>query len=102
SATGVNVNVPSAATAGWLRNNDGTSLETMKLTTWLLSFSGPGEMPVAHLVKTTAPLSSGTVTSAPLLKMGGSFTALTRTVKLRLVDCPIESITVTVTIEVPN
>ena len=40
--------------------------------------------------------------SSPLTKDGGSFTGFTVRVKLRFVDCPIASVTVMVTTDVPN
>jgi hypothetical protein len=73
----VKVNVPSVLRAGWDENSVALSLVAAKVRCCEASFVGPGLMAVAQAAMTCAPASSFTVTSAPLVTTGGSFTGLT-------------------------
>ena len=72
--------MPSAATAGATENSVGLVLPvTLKVTVWPASSvaeAGPGRMAVAQPVTVLAPLPSLAVWSAPLVKVGGSLTAV--------------------------
>ena len=74
---GVKLKVPPALIAGWTLNSALLLLVTVKLTLWPASLGGPGEMPVAQLVRLTGPQFSFTLTSGPLVKLGGWLTQVT-------------------------
>src|SRR5207237_88126 len=78
----VYVKVPLLSTAGPLRNSAGLLVVTTKLTVWPDSLGGPAEMLVAQLANVFGPASSSEVTSGPLVKLGGSLTAVTVMVKV--------------------
>ncbi len=71
-AAGVNVRVPEAEMSGPAANSDGSSGVAVNVSVCELSFAGPLLMPVAQPTTVFAPESSSTVTSAPLVKVGGS------------------------------
>ena len=75
-AAGVNVSVPSGATAGCAENSPLLSFETVNVTVWPDSSGGPALIAVAH-VELCGPESSFTVTLPPPVKLGGSFTLVT-------------------------
>ena len=77
---GVKVRRPVEPIDGATANRPGLSLMTAKVDVWAASSAGPGEMAVAHAVRTAAPESSVTVTFAPMAKVGTSLTGVTITV----------------------
>src|SRR5579862_303613 len=77
-AAGVYVKVPVGLIDGPAENNPGFVLPvTLKCTVWADSSDGPGLIAVAHPVTVCAPAFSRTDWSAPLVKVGASFTAVT-------------------------
>ena len=76
SGAGVNVSVPVDDTAGCTLKSPVFTAATWNVSAWPLSFAGPALMPVAQ-AELCGPLSSFTVLSGPLVKLGSSFTALT-------------------------
>src|SRR5262249_59036652 len=78
SAAGVNVSVPSAATAGAALNRAGLVLPvTSNASDCPDSLAGPLLMPVAQPVIDCGPASSLTTTSAPFVNNGGAVTGST-------------------------
>src|SRR5712664_4686446 len=76
-AAGVKVSAPVADTAGCAENSAVLVVVTMKFSVCPLSSAGPALMLVAQPATVFAPESCGTVWSAPLVKLGASFTAVT-------------------------
>src|SRR5437899_2100449 len=90
-AAAVNVSVPVGAMAGPEENNPGlVLLVTMNVIVWPASFAGPTAMLVAQLLIVWATASSSTVTSGPLVKLGGSLTELTVIVAVAVVALKAE------------
>ena len=74
--------MPAGETAGPAENRLGLLLlVTTKVTVWPGSF-GPALIPVAQPLTVCGPESSATLWSAPLVKLGASFTAVTAIVKV--------------------
>src|ERR687895_256733 len=76
SAVGVKVRVPSGAMAGATVKREGSSTVTAKVTVWAVSSAGPGVMPVIQPAPVWGPLSSATVTGAPVRNAGVSLTGV--------------------------
>jgi hypothetical protein len=75
SGAGTKVSKPVELSWGAMLNSARLSQSTSKLTVWLASLAGPGDMLVAQGLL-YGPESSKTVTvGAPLVKVGGSLTA---------------------------
>ena len=78
AAAGVNVSVPVGPTAGWTAKSALSVLfVTENATVWADSFAGPSLIAVAQPGIECAPEFSRTVWFAPLVKDGGSLTAVT-------------------------
>ena len=77
-AAGVYVSVPVASTAGPAANSAAFVFAvTWNVSVWPASFAGPALMLVAQFAMDCAPAPSSTDGSAPLVKLGASFTAVT-------------------------
>ncbi len=72
--------MPVGETAGWPLNRPLLLLVTVKVRPWPDSSAGPALMLVAQVAAVCAPASSLIAWSAPLVKLGASFTAVTVTV----------------------
>ena len=78
AAAGVNVSVPVGPTAGWTAKSALSVLfVTENATVWANSFAGPSLIAVAQPGIECAPEFSKTVWLPPLVKEGGSLTAVT-------------------------
>ena len=93
-APGVNVSVPLEATAGATEKSVAFVSPVMvkPVSDWPVSLAGPTMAPVAQPTTVLAPLSSFTTWLAPLVNAGGSFTAVTVRVTVRLVLFTIPSL----------
>src|SRR5205085_822875 len=78
---GLNVSVPSGATAGCTSNRAGLLAVAMKLRAWPASL-GPGETLVAQFGIDTEPASRVTFTFGPAVKPGASLTPTMLRVKV--------------------
>jgi hypothetical protein len=76
-AAGVYVNFPFESIAGSAEKRGSLFVVTRNVTVCPFSSAGPGLIAVAHPVTDCAPESSSTVSSDPLVKLGGSLTAVT-------------------------
>ena len=85
-----NVSVPLLATAGAVVNSAGSSSAAIENTGVCTSASSgpPTEIAFAHPGRVCGPASSATVTSGPTVNDGGSSTAPTVTVTLRVTVPP--------------
>jgi hypothetical protein len=72
----VKVSTPAGLRAGWALNNVVLSFVAVKVRVCALSSAGPALIAVAEAAL-YAPESSFTVTFAPLVKLGASFTGVT-------------------------
>ncbi|MPM87169.1 hypothetical protein SDC9_134263 [bioreactor metagenome] len=108
-AAGVKVKVPVIGSMlGCVENNALLLLVTVKLKTCPASSAGPFDRSVAQFATVCAPASSFTVTFAPAVKLGTSFTAVTVIVKVTVsavlsppLSVPPLSLNTTVTVALP-
>src|SRR5204862_6072467 len=90
-ATGVNVSVPFALTAGPAVKSPGLLFAvTSNVRVWLDSLAGPGLMPVAQPGNDAAPRELSAMTLGPQLKLGASLTGLTVIVTVAVFDTLFE------------
>src|SRR3954452_18182569 len=98
---GAKVKVPAELTTGGAEKRVLLLFDTMKLSACADSSPGPAEIFVAQLLTVFAPDPAAAVWSAPLVKEGASFTALTVIVTVAALESTCPSLTLKVKLSEP-